>query len=332
LAAAWSLWRLTRRNDIVVAKTDPPLLSVMAAIIARLKGARLINWLQDIFPEVAEALNIGGRAGKLCFRFLRAPRNWSLRAASCNVVVGARMAEHLILQGISPTKIRVIPNWADGELVTPLAAAQNELRKRWSLNEHFVVAYAGNLGRSHEVTTIIEAMTLLNERAVASTGTDVNRRISFVFVGGGAQFATLQREASRRELTNVQFHPYQPREHLREALGVADLHLVSLIPECEGLIVPSKFYGIAAAGRPALLIGAADGEIARLVNETGCGFVVTPGDHPELVDRIRELAQDRELCARMGERARKAFEKHWDRSYGVERWKELLLATAKAPN
>src|SRR5262245_39233631 len=92
-AAAWQLWRLTRRNDIIVAKTDPPLLSVMAALIARLKGARLVNWLQDIFPEVAGALNVGGSLAGAVFRLIRPIRNWSLRSAQINVVVGAKMAE-----------------------------------------------------------------------------------------------------------------------------------------------------------------------------------------------------------------------------------------------
>ena len=82
----------------------------MAALIARLKGARLINWLQDIFPEIAEALKVGGRVASVVFRLVRPLRNWSLRSAHTNVVVGAKMAKRLESEGIARDKIRVIPN------------------------------------------------------------------------------------------------------------------------------------------------------------------------------------------------------------------------------
>ena len=111
-------------------------------------------------------------------------------------------------------------------------------------------------------------------------------------------------------------------------MAAADLHLVSLNPKLEGLIVPSKFYGIAAAGRPTLFIGARDGEIARLVEEFGCGFTVAPGDGKGLADRILQLAQDPQLCATMGARARSAFEEHWDKSHAVAKWEEVLKVVA----
>jgi glycosyltransferase involved in cell wall biosynthesis len=328
--AAWRLWRLTRANDIIVAKTDPPLLSVMAAPIARIRGARLVNWLQDIFPEVAEALEVGGYLGGATFKLMQPLRNWSLQSAHANVVVGERMAEHLEGEGINRDKLRIISNWADGALIAPIAPSQNELRKRWDLNDRFVVGYAGNLGRAHDVATVIQAMTLLKDRVVGSPDDDVAGRISFVFVGGGAQLATLEREALQRRLTNMQIHPYQPVDRLAETLGIADVHLVSLNPKLEGLIVPSKFYGIAAAGRPTIFIGAADGEIARLIDENGCGFTVAPGAGQALADRILQLANDPHLCAAMGTRARAAFDQHWDKSNAVEQWTEVLMELSKA--
>ena len=329
LAAAWCLWRVTQPTDIVVAKTDPPLISVMAAFIARLRGARLVNWLQDIFPEVAEALEVGGGWGSAAFRLIRPLRNWSLHSAHTNVVVGAKMAEHLEAEGIAREKIRIIPNWSDGTLIVPITAVQNALRKSWALNDRFVVGYAGNLGRAHDVATIVEAMTLLHERAADSLKYDVARRISFVFVGGGVQLTTLERGVLQRRLPNVQVHPYQPRERLAETLGVADVHLVSLNPKLEGLIVPSKFYGIAATGRPTLFIGAEDGEIARLIDQAGCGFTVAPGDGKALANRILQLAGNPELCASMGARARAAFEERWDKRSAVEQWEEVLNAAVQ---
>ena len=104
-------------------------------------------------------------------------------------------------------------------------------------------------------------MTMLQERAKNSPS-DPAAKVMFVFIGGGAQRARLEREALKRGLTNFRMRPYQPKERLGETLGVGDVHLVSLDPALEGLIVPSKFYGIAAAGRPTIFIGAEHGEIA----------------------------------------------------------------------
>ena len=148
----------------------------------------------------------------------------------------------------------------------------------------------------------------------------------FVFVGGGAKRARLEREALKRGLTNFCMRPYQPKERLGETLGVADVHLVSLDPALEGLIVPSKFYGIAAAGRPTIFIGAKDGEIARLLEANGCGFTVTSGDGEALANRILELAGDRNLCATLGARARFAFEREWDKEQALAEWEALLQA------
>ena len=165
VSAGWRVWRLAHRGDILVIKTDPPLLSVVIAPIAGLSGVHLINWLQDIFPEVAEALNVGGSLGRIAFRMLRPIRNWSLRMADVNIVVGEAMAAYLKAQGIAREKIRVIANWSDGALVGPIRAEENELRPNWACSHRFLVGYSGNLGRAHDVSTIVDAMTILQERA-----------------------------------------------------------------------------------------------------------------------------------------------------------------------
>jgi hypothetical protein len=111
---------------------------------------------------------------------------------------------------------------------------------------------------------------------------------------------------------------------------VADVHLVSLRPELEGLIVPSKFYGICAAGRPTIFVGDVDGEIARLISQHGCGRNVPMGDGIGLAKTILELASDPILVRRMGERARQAFDAEFAKSIGVERWENLLVEVSGA--
>jgi hypothetical protein len=155
------------------------------------------------------------------------------------------MANYLSSQGIPQSQITVIHNWADGQAIQPLAAENNPLRTEWQLQDKFVVGYSGNLGRAHEFTTILEAATQLIE----------DPQIVFLFIGSGPQKLWLEAEVNKRHLTNVLFKPYQPRECLGDSLTVPDVHLISLRPSLEGLMVPSKFYGIAAAGRPVLYLG-----------------------------------------------------------------------------
>src|SRR5581483_1707270 len=125
LSAAWCLWRLARTGDTVVAKTDPPMLSVTALPVCRLRGARLVNWLQDIFPETAEALGVGGPVARVPYRLMRWLRNGSLRAADMNVVLGERMANRVAALGVRSECIRIIPNWADGGAVAPVEPPAN---------------------------------------------------------------------------------------------------------------------------------------------------------------------------------------------------------------
>jgi len=313
LTAAWRLLWLVRSGDRVVAKTDPPLISVLAAAVVRWRGAHLTNWLQDLFPEVGAALGIKVLQG-LPGRLLRGLRNVSLRVAECNVVLGEGMARRVAGEGIVPARIAVIPNWSDGDAIEPMLPADNPLRQAWGLSDRFVVGYSGNLGRAHEYATVLGAAERLRD----------DPEVVFLFIGGGTHRDRLQREAAARGLRNLQFRPYQPRDELRLTLTLPDLHLVVLRPEMEGLIVPSKFSGVAAAGRPTLFIGAQDGEIARIVGEAHAGEVVAPGDPEGLVCAIRRLQQDGATRGCMGRSARRLFDARFRRPLGLAAWERVL--------
>jgi colanic acid biosynthesis glycosyl transferase WcaI len=328
LAAAWQLWRLARSGDVVVAKTDPPMVSVIALPVCWLRGARLVNWLQDIFPEAAQALGVGGRTAQLPYHLLRWLRNASLKAACMNVVVGERVAECVAEMGVARQRIRLIPNWADGRVIAPIDREANTLSAEWDLDDAFVVAYSGNLGRAHDSETLLEAMTSLPgmaEWTISTGGAPERRPVLWFFIGSGALIGPLKAEVARRGLTSVLFKPYQAKAQLAQSLSAANVHLVSLLPELEGLIVPSKFYGIAAAGRPTIFVGDKDGEIARLIARHKCGRTIAVGDGAGLAQAIAELAAQPGLCRLMGENARRAFEAEFDRPIAMARWQNLLL-------
>jgi glycosyltransferase involved in cell wall biosynthesis len=315
LSAAWRLNALLRAGDVAIAKTDPPLISVPAHWVARRRGARLINWLQDLFPEAAERLGVRLARGALGSA-ARALRDRSLRAAAMNVVPGEGMARALIGNGsVASERIAVVHNWADGRLIRPLPHRDNSLRNEWGLADRFVVGYSGNMGRAHEFATVIDAAERLRGA----------RDVMFLFVGGGKHEAWLRDEAARRGLGALfRFRPYQPRERLAESLCVADLHLVTLKPELEGLIVPSKFYGIAAAGRPTLFVGDPDGEIARILRAEDCGLSLRAGDAQGLAQAIVELKADAERRASMGSNARRAFDARFDKPRAMAEWRAIL--------
>lgn len=317
-SAAWSLFIMLRRGDIVIAKTDPPLISVVAAMVAKARGAKLINWIQDLFPEVAGALEVGG-LGKI-EGILRAARNWSLRSATKNVAIGGGMAKKIAGEGINPDTIAVIHNWSDGRAIQPIEREKNDLRREWGVEDIFVVGYSGNLGLAHEFETILGAAGKLKH----------TEGIVFLFIGGGAQRGWIEEAAKKRGLTNILFKPYQPRERLGLSLSVPDVHLISLQPALEGLIVPSKFYGIAAAGRPTLFVGDIDGEIPMILRQTGSGYTISVGDSNGLANHIVEMSQGT-IAASMGAKARIAFEKYFEQHRAFAAWENLLRHVSKCP-
>lgn len=305
---------LAGRGDVIVAKTDPPLLSIPAARIARRSGAQLITWLQDIYPEVAAELGVPLVKGAIG-NAIATMRDRSLKAAAANVVVGERMRGLLVARGIASDKISLIPNWCDDRELVPVPHEENPLRAEWGLQDKFVVGYSGNLGRAHEFDTVLQAAKQLKGR----------RDIVFLMIGGGHQVAELAELVKRERIEDLfYFVPYQPRERLKYSLGVADVHWISLQPRLEGLIVPSKVYGIAAAGRPIIAITAKDGEIARMINGFGCGIVVEPGAAGELVAALDRLSRDRRVTDFMGHRARAAVEAEFARDHAFARWDGLL--------
>lgn len=315
VSATAKLLRVLRRGDTVVAKTDPPLISIVAAAIAKLRGARLVNWLQDVFPEVASYLGANPLPSWLGERLTRL-RDYSLSIAQTNVVLGTRMREHLEGRQIPSERIRIIENWADGDAVIPQAVESSQLRKQLGIDDKFVVGYSGNLGRAHEFDTLLAAAEHMRE----------DERVVFLMIGGGAKMEQLQTAVAAKQLPNFRFLPYQPRHLLSDSLAAADVHLACLLPQLEGLIVPSKFYGILAAGRPTVFIGDTDGELARIITSTRCGIAVSVGASDVLVDVIHRLAADTADRERMGASARALFLEKYTVGRAAQQWMEALQA------
>ena len=313
ISAAVRLWQLVHRNDVIVVKTDPPLLSLLVWTVIRFRHVTIINWLQDIYPEIAVVHGMRVLRGPLG-KMIRLLRNRSLKRAYSNIVISSGMRQKLLNTGIPANLIQIIPNWVNDEMIKPIDTHQNILRREWNLEEKFVVGYSGNLGHAHDIETVLGAIRNLQNRP----------DICFLFVGGGRGFSELEEVITKQSLNNVIFKPYQLHEILALSLTLPDLHWVSLRPEMEGLVVPSKFYGIAAAGRPVLLIADEEGDLSRLVKSYHCGRVISPGDSDALVEDIIALEANRGLCEDMGLNARKLLEMTYSRSRALAQWEEVL--------
>ncbi len=312
-SALWRIRRLVGPEDIVVACTDPPLLSVTAMLAIVGSRAILVNWILDLFPEAAIELGMLKRRS-MGVRTLWRLRDISLRKARWNVVLTSRMAIPLEERGISPSTLTVIHLWSDEEAIRPIDPEYNPLRSKWQLTNKIVVGYSGNFGRVHEFATILDAAERLSDR----------QEIIFLFIGDGHRRDWIESEISRRRLGNVLMKPLQPRERLADCLGVPDIHLVSLLPHLETCSFPSKLYGILAAGRPTLFVGDLDGETGRILRDGRCGAAIAVGADSELAERIVKLTRSEALRRRMGANARRTFDAAFRREIGVATWHDLL--------
>lgn len=317
-ALIWLLWRL-HRGDSVIAKTDPPLIGVIAALAAAVKGARLVNWLQDVYPEVAVRLGVLSPRHPLV-RLMTGLRNWSLRRAAANVVVGERMRDFIQRQEPRCAPVHVIHNWAQSIAASATPADDNPYRRELGLHGKVVFGYSGNLGRAHEFEGLVQAAAQLKD----------DTRLHFLIIGSGAQAQALRSRVETLGLGNWSFLPPQPRERLGLSLGAVDVHLVSLNPAMEGLIVPSKLYGILAAGRPCLFIGDADGEISRVLREQDCGLSASGTDPDALAQQLRRLAQTPSAREHMGQCAQRLHHQRFAHHHALSQWTDLLRAAGSA--
>ena len=313
LGAAWKLLTLPR-HDIVMALTTPPLISLLAFLICRLRGMKLITLVQDIYPDVAIALGTL-KARSLTSRVLDALNRLVLRKADRIIVLGECMRERVAAKvgGDAEARIDVIHNWADGTMLQPLSeSTDNPFAASCRFGAEFVVQFSGNFGRVNDFATVLEAAERLRQRP----------EVLFHFIGDGAKAGELKALSRQRNLKNIRFLPYQPRDLLQFTLAAGDAHLVTLARGLSGLSVPSKTYGILAVGRPILFVGDASSDIARLVHENHCGAVISGGDGDGLARVIAQWADDRARVKQMGQAARQLFERRFDRPGAVTAYLE----------
>jgi glycosyltransferase involved in cell wall biosynthesis len=303
---------LTRdRPDVVLAMTDPPVIADVALLVARRFRVPLVVISQDVFPETA--VQLGRLDNRAVIFVLRSLVRWYLRRADRIVAIGETMRARLAEKGARAERITVIPNWVDASAITP-AARDNAWSREHGFDRGFVVMHSGNVGHAQDLDSLIRAATLLR---------DLND-LSVAIIGDGARRGELVELAQALDARQVGFLPYQPRDVLSQSLSAADVHVVGLACGLAGYVVPSRLYGVLAAGRPVIAAADAESETAQIVERVGCGVVVPPGRPDLLAAAIRQAHAGELDLAEMGRRGRKYVVREADRSVAVAKYRALL--------
>jgi glycosyltransferase involved in cell wall biosynthesis len=297
---------------VVVALTDPPPVGLIGALAAKARGLPFVLVTKDIFPDVA--VQLGVLDDPVAIGGLQAMKSALFESADRVVSIGRDMDRRLLELGVPAHKIVTIHDWSDGTEVTPLDAPST-MRTELGWGDRFVVMHSGNVGLSQDLDTLLDAAELLHDRP----------EVLFAIVGEGASKARLQRSATERGLANVTYLPYQDKATLSESLGAADVHFVGLLRGLAGYIVPSKVYGILAAGKPFIASVEEGSEPAMIVREHGCGVRIEPGDPDALANAVLEMREADRVG--MGKRGREALESRFDRPIAVKAYLDLLEST-----
>jgi colanic acid biosynthesis glycosyl transferase WcaI len=294
-----------KRPDLVLILTTPPLLSLIGSLLQSVRGSRYFIWEMDVYPDVAVSLGYF-KAGGFADRFTGLLADYSRRHSDGIIALGDCMKDRLMSRGIDGTKIFVSDNWADGNAITPHARPGDP--------EQLVILYSGNLGLAHDLDTIMGAISSLRE----------DKRFRFEFVGGGGLCKKLETFCSVHQLDTVFLRSYAQRADLSESLGAGDIGLVTQRDSCCGAVVPSKIYGLLAAGRPVLFIGPKQATPAQIIERYGCGWQVNCGDVYGLTRLLRRLIANRQEIQTVAARARATLLENYDLPIGVARITKIL--------
>jgi len=316
-----AIWRAItmKRHDVVVCLTTPPFVAGVGWVTRLLRRTPFVYWALDLYPDLPVACGVV-RQDSLLAHFLERVNRFFMRRADRVVVIGRCMEARVIGKGVPASKIARINVWSDQDEVRPVTREANSYRRAWGVGDRLLVMYSGNFGIGHDVETIADAVDRLGSA----------RDIHFAFVGGGKRKSQLIHALRARGLTNFIDAPYQPRERLDELLSAGDVHLASLREGIEGIMVPSKLFGVLAAARPVIFIGSSKSEVAEVIREEQCGTVVSCGDGEGLAREIVAYERDRARADREGQRGRQALVDRWSARHALARWLALLESVTRA--
>lgn len=302
-----------RRPDVLVSFSPPLPLGLSAWLLGRIWRVPWILQLEDLYPDAA--VSAGVLRNQSIISFFQKMEKFLYQKSEHISVISESFRKSLIEKNVPASKMTLIPVWADPEAVRP-SIKENAFRRQYELSGKFVVMYAGNIGLTSCLEDVLCTAEMLRERA----------EIQFVVIGEGAKKDSLELETQRRQLTNIVFLPYQPREIYSEMLAAADLSLVTLNARAAFSSLPSKVFNLMASARPILAVAPYESELAHIVREAECGWVVPPGSPEELAAVIAWSMHPDANLLQTGQNGRAFLEKYYSRQRCIDAYETMLIA------
>lgn len=313
------LLRSKYRGEVLLLTTEPPYLLVLGYFAKLLLRVPYVCLLYDLYPDVAVSLNVLTEK-----HWLTRLWNWVNRKVWRNaqgiIVLSSTMKERIITKCPEVAdKISVIHSWSNPNYIMPKPKTENPFAIKHHLVKPFTVMYSGNMGRCHDVETIMQAAWELR-----------NNNIQFVFIGGGAKYNQCYETLTEKwGLNNCLFLPFQDKKELPNSLTACDLSLVTISEEMEGLVAPSKLYGILAAGKPVAAICKHSSYLRQLLEQADCGQSFVNGDSTGLADYIHFLASHPKKAEAMGENGRCYLKAHFTPEIIAQEYIKVLFGSKK---
>lgn len=271
--------------DVILAMTDPPFEGIIGAFVATLKRKPYVYNIRDMYPDMA----VGGAIVKpgLLARVWEKLHRWALRRATSVIVLGEDMRNRILAKGVDSARVLVVRDGTEIPFGSQLPAQLDaSVVQTIRSGFQFVLLHAGNLGFYGAWETLLQGA-----RQLAADG------VGLVFVGDGAQREKLQSASSG--ISNVRFLPFFPASKIPSVLAAADAHLITVKRGLEGVVVPSKMYGILAAGKPIVALAPAECDVVSLGIQRGFSISADPDDPKEFVERVRQLSGNPEQVRQM---------------------------------
>ena len=310
-AAALAAASTVRNVDVIFTPSPPLTLGVIDHMLSRARHIPFVYNLQDLFPEAAVRLGVLTNP-RVIAGFERLER-WVYRKAHKLSVISEGFRQYLLNQGVPDEKIAVIENYTDTDLIQPQDRYDNPFRRKLGLKREFIVQFSGRMGLSQGLETVIDAWAQLRDLP----------DIRLMMVGDGQ--AKKMVDDALADDPKVSLLPTQPREDLSALLAAADVGLAPLKHGMSGTSVPSKIFGIMAAGRPVIAGADAGSDTVTLLESADAGYIIEPEDPDALARAIRALYDDRAEAQRMGENARRHVVAHHSHDVIVDQYEQMLL-------
>jgi glycosyltransferase involved in cell wall biosynthesis len=316
--ALWYLLWCTWHQDVVILTTAPPYLTVLGCVLKWIFRRPYVCILYDLYPDVAIQLSVISPHHWLT-RFWRTINQFVWRNAEQIIVLSPNIKQKIIQQyGLPAHRLSVIHSWADPHVLRPYPKHENWFAQQHQLDRTFTVVYSGNMGRCHDMNTILEAIALLQDEP-----------IQFVFIGDGAKRSHCQKMVQQHQWKNCLFLPYQDKATLPYSLCAGDVALVSVERGFEGLVAPSKLYGYLAAARPVAVICEPQSYLRPLIAQAECGVTLDQGDSGGLAVFLRQLAADPQRANAMGQAGRTYLQRHFTPDLIAQQYAQVITQHLK---